>query len=396
MEMILRNHRLEFVELFSVDSVSKQEREQGVIPPGVSMLFWAPPGTELGFKDFNTKTPLTPIDRIIVDLPVPQGSTRDARLEEQGNPEHYIDLSWREAVALSGFWTYRSFNPAYATGDQTPQQGLELILADGFVFNFQTPTSTTLEGTFGSPDGGFPLDLKGTVQPGVGGAPVSFEIVGTGRTGTETDGWEYRYQGHLTRNWPTGADQRPTLVGSVIRAKAHDDRRAGDVYSFIAVKRQPVGSEVSGLWDYRSFHDNPAHVYRGAPRTQPKAHELILQEAGFLLETPTSTTLQGAMQWMVPRSNVVDENVALDLKGTVRPGAEGEPSSFEIAGTGRPGTDTAGWEYYYQGHLTRQWPNGFGQRPALVGSVFRAKPHGDAPAGYVAPFIAVKSNGMLE
>ena len=30
------------------------------------------------------------------------------------------------------------------------------------------------------------------------------------------------------------------------------------------------------------------------------------------------------------------------------------------------------------------------QVPALVGSVIRAKPHGSAPAGYVASFIAVK------
>jgi hypothetical protein len=303
MEMILRNHRPEFVELFSVDSVSKQEREQGVVPPGVSMLFWAPPGTELRIKDFNTKAP---IHTQIVDLPVRRGFHQGVTLEEQGNPEHYIDLNWTEAVALSGFWTYRSFNPAYVTGNQTPQKERELILADGFVFNFQTPTLTTLEGTWGLPDGGLPLHLTGKIGF-VGGEPLNFDIVGTGRPGTETAGWEYRYHGHLTPygdlipHWPEGVGT-PVIVGSVIRAKAHDDRRAGDVYSFIAVKRRPFGSAVSGLWDYRSFHDNLGNFYPGAPRTQPKAHELILQEAGFLLETPTSTTLQGAIQWGVIRS----------------------------------------------------------------------------------------------
>jgi hypothetical protein len=34
--------------------------------------------------------------------------------------------------------------------------------------------------------------------------------------------------------------------------------------------------------------------------------------------------------------------------------------------------------------------NGVNQVPALVGSVIRAEPHGSAPAGYVASFIAVK------
>jgi hypothetical protein len=127
--------------------------------------------------------------------------------------------------------TFRSFNPAYVTG--APQEELALILADGVVFNFPPPSGTTLEGTFASLDGGVLLDLKGTVREGASvsfefGAgrtsfetPVSFDIVGTGRTGTETAGWEYRYHRHLTRNWPTAVDQRPALVGSVIREKAH-------------------------------------------------------------------------------------------------------------------------------------------------------------------------------
>src|SRR5262249_17738275 len=148
----------------------------------------------------------------------------------------------------SGLWTYRIFDPTYVTGNQIPQ----IILADGFVFNLRTPTSTTLEGTFESRDGGFPLlDLRGTVRPGAGGEPVSFDIVGTGRTDAGTDGWEYRYHGYLTRNWPYESgfpwgevDQRPALVGSVIRVNPHNGQpgrwlsAAGAVYSFIAVKQQ--------------------------------------------------------------------------------------------------------------------------------------------------------------
>src|SRR5262249_2777837 len=138
---------------------------------------------------------------------------------------------------LAGTWVYRSFNPAYVT-NQAPQKELaDLIFADGLVFNFQTPTGTTLEGTIEWTGGG--LELKTTVQEGepvsfefVTGptargsyetrtgteTPVSFDIVGTGRTGTDTDGWEYRYHGHLTRHWPGWpqyeSDRHAALVGS--------------------------------------------------------------------------------------------------------------------------------------------------------------------------------------
>jgi hypothetical protein len=312
---------------------------------------------------------------------------------------------------LSASWTYRSFNPAYVTGTQTDQRELDLILADGFVFNFQTPTSTTLAGTFGSLDGGFPLDLTGTVQPGVGDEPASFDIVGTGRPGTETDGWEYRYHGHMTRNWHA-ADQRPALVGSVIRAKPHGDRLAGAVYSFIAVKQQqpPFTWELSGSWAYRSFHNWARYVYQTAPQiVQPTAHELILQDAAFKLETPTSTTLRGAIDWNVGHGPGLARGGGLDLNGTVRPRVGGEPSSFDIVGTGRANTETAGWEYRYHGHPIPSWPkppdaNAVDQSPALVGTVIRSKPHVQkapdisrpveqaAPAGYVAPFIAVRQS----
>ncbi len=64
--------------------------------------------------------------------------------------------------------------------------------------------------------------------------------------------------------------------------------------------------------------------------------------------------------------------------------------TVEIIGSGRPNTPTAGWEYDYYGYLGFQWPNGVNQVPSLVGTVIRAKPHGNAPAGFVASFIAVK------
>ena len=129
---------------------------------------------------------------------------------------------------------YRNFNPAFVEGDQTAPQERQLIRAEA-VFKLETPNNTTLKGAF-EWEGGFLDLLNGTVQPGAGGEPSSFEIVGTGRPDTPTAGWEYHYHGHLTRV--------PALVGSVIRAKSHNGQpgggwrsAAGEVFSFIAVKR---------------------------------------------------------------------------------------------------------------------------------------------------------------
>jgi hypothetical protein len=403
MEVNLKNNTLSPVVLFSVDSMSKRERREGVVLPGGSNRFYVPnsfyvPGmlsdTELRIKDSDG---YATIYTVVANTRARPGVTQDFRWQEQGNPAHSIDLSISEAQAVeseySGLWTCRVFDPTYVTGNKIPQKERDLILADGFVFNFRTPTSTTLEGTFGLPDGGFPLALTGTVRPGVGGEPASFDIVGTGRPGTDTAGWEYRYHGHLTRNWPHAVDQRPALVGSVIRVKAHDDRRANEVFSFIAVKQQPPFTwELSGSWTYRSFHNNPTQLYR--TEWLPSARQLILAEGLFKLESPTSTTLQGADEPLAGEVQRHDgtrqAHLFWDLKGTVRP----EDASFEIVGTGR----TTGKEFHYQGHLTRRWPNGIDQpgdaAQALVGSSVQSPKEPYLPA-FCFPFIAVKQRQVI-
>jgi hypothetical protein len=285
---------------------------------------------------------------------------------------------------LSGSWTYRSFNPTFVRGNETPQEDA-LILADDVVLTLRpTPDPAGLAGEIEWQGGG--LDLNGTV---VVGGSVSFDLVGIGRR--ETDGWEYRYQGSTTPWRPNVTDQRPTLVGSVFRAKPHNGvpirSPAGYVASFIAMKQQPPpGSEtyrdLMGSWTYRSFHNNATYPYLPAP---PTASGLILQEAVFKLETPSSTTLEGTIE--LPGGGVLDIG-----RGFVPVGEEGEPPKFAFVGTGRSGTQTDGWEYSYDGHLTRHWPNAVDQRPALVGSVIRVKSHDGWQwlGGVALPFIAVK------
>jgi hypothetical protein len=139
-------------------------------------------------------------------------------------------------------------------------------------------------------------------------------------------------------------------------------------------------SSLAGKWTYRSFFNDPAFV----GDSKENAYNLIFAEATFTFEITSSTTLRGTIDW---------GSGGLDLQGTIRPAGAGAPLTVEIIGTGRPGapgTGTAGWEYDYYAHLAYTWPNGVKQVPALVGTVIRAKPHGDNPAGLVASFIAVK------
>jgi hypothetical protein len=135
-------------------------------------------------------------------------------------------------------------------------------------------------------------------------------------------------------------------------------------------------TDIGGKWTYRSFHNNSAPVGGDAE----KALRLIFAEAEFTFEI-SGTELTGIIDW---------GSGGLDLKGSIQHASATVPLWIRIVGTGRAKTDTEGWEYDYNACLAHEWPNGVKQVPALVGSVIRAKPHGTAPAGYVASFIAVK------
>lgn len=142
--------------------------------------------------------------------------------------------------SLAGKWTYRSFHnqPALVTADPNTaaDKALALIFAEA-VFTFEAPTSSTAKGAIDWPGGG--LDLQGTLLPDAAAGTPIMQIIGTGRPGTSTAGWEYDYHGQFAYQWPNGVDQVPAIVGNVIRAKPHDGAPAGYVASFIAVKQSP-------------------------------------------------------------------------------------------------------------------------------------------------------------
>jgi hypothetical protein len=135
---------------------------------------------------------------------------------------------------LPGKWTYRSFINTADLIDGNAQKALNLIFGEG-VFTFVL-TGDALTGDLDM-GGGYVLDLKGKVQPGTENAPLTVGLSGVGRDNTPTAAWEYDYHGYLAYHWPNGVNQAAALVGTVVRAKAHDSGAAGLVASFIAVKQ---------------------------------------------------------------------------------------------------------------------------------------------------------------
>lgn len=72
------------------------------------------------------------------------------------------------------------------------------------------------------------------------GAPFSIRIQGVGKDpGSQSEGWVYDYLGWYIPAWPNGVDQRPAIVGTVIRTVAHSNgqAKAGKVASFVAVRQ---------------------------------------------------------------------------------------------------------------------------------------------------------------
>ena len=137
---------------------------------------------------------------------------------------------------IAGQWTYRSYVNSADLVNNNASKALSLIFGEG-TMTFTSPTPDSLKGTLDL-GGGYVLDITGTVQPGQLPGRYGISAVGLGRVGTPTAGWEYDYRADLAYQWPNGVGQVPALVGSVLRAKAHDGGQAGYVASFIAVRHQ--------------------------------------------------------------------------------------------------------------------------------------------------------------
>jgi hypothetical protein len=109
---------------------------------------------------------------------------------------------------------------------------------------------------------------------------------------------------------------------------------------------------------------------------------MIFGEGVMTFDLPVGDALKGTFD--------MGGGYVLDLTGSVQGNPSSAPPVIQLSGIGRPGTPTDGWEYDYIGYLAWAWPNGVAQIPAIVGTVVRAKQHGQSQAGLVASFITTK------
>lgn len=140
-----------------------------------------------------------------------------------------------------------------------------------------------------------------------------------------------------------------------------------------------TNTDIRGVWTYRSFVNAAGNV--------DSFDKLKVWEAELSLEAGEGGRIHG---YLGERPDVATGfEPYLSVEGEVVPG---NPTIVRWRARGRPSSEYDGWIYDYVGVLAPEWPDAPRQRPAIVGTVTRTVAHGNAPAGTVFSFIAVKSD----
>lgn len=148
-----------------------------------------------------------------------------------------------EPPSIAGGWTYRSFN-----NEPDPEGDLYWWVAD---ITLEQDDSGILTGALAGITSQEAFNLVGYIDHATlltdrEWWQQRFILVmrAVGAT-SETAGHQYDYRGYVPGVWPTGKEQVPAIVGSVLRAKFPDDPSLeGEVRSFAAVRRSGGGLEV--------------------------------------------------------------------------------------------------------------------------------------------------------
>jgi hypothetical protein len=133
--------------------------------------------------------------------------------------------------SLVGNWTYRSFfnDPDLAA------QFIDLEFGRG-VIRIEDAPFGVFKGVIG--DTGWSLELNGAINYG---NPLTVRFQGKGVVGKEE--WIYDYSGNVVPPWPNGVNQRPAMVGTIVRTIPHSGGAQGTlapggvVASWIAVRQ---------------------------------------------------------------------------------------------------------------------------------------------------------------
>jgi hypothetical protein len=133
-----------------------------------------------------------------------------------------------------GTWTYRSFRSVPAI--ETPFNDLEF--ARGILTVEASPFGTFRGRLDFGPDA--QVALVGAASYG---NPFTVRFQGKGDKPASKE-WVYDYLGYLVPGWPNGVDQRPAIVGTIVRTEPHPSGSGGTaptgvVAQWIALKHDP-------------------------------------------------------------------------------------------------------------------------------------------------------------
>src|SRR5262249_45325932 len=141
----------------------------------------------------------------------------------------------RAANPLNGKWTYRSFrsDPNLAADPTSLLFGKGTLALD-------IGADNQLRGTLGGD--GWQLQLTGTYKA-ADPAVICFQ----GKGKIDGEDWVYDYLGYVVPTWPHGADQRPAVVGSIVRTVPHSGGTAAGGYAaqWIAVREDVKGDRTA-------------------------------------------------------------------------------------------------------------------------------------------------------
>lgn len=135
---------------------------------------------------------------------------------------------------------------------------------------------------------------------------------------------------------------------------------------------------LKGEWTYRSFVNEPRPVGSDAQA----ARALIFGEGALTIAQADTSGFKAALSF--------GGKAVMDLVGSFKPAAGGRPAVIAARGTGRKGSGIENFVYDYIFFPVESWPDGIGQRQAMVGTVMRAADHGSAKKGAVVSAIAVR------
>jgi FtsP/CotA-like multicopper oxidase with cupredoxin domain/peroxiredoxin len=141
---------------------------------------------------------------------------------------------------IVGKWTYRSF----ISDPNLNTEPNKLLFGSG-TLDLSQPAPDRLGGTIGGD--GWQLTLSGEVRSG---SPVTIRFQGRGVVNGEE--WVYDYLGYVVPAWTNGIDQRPAIVGSIVRTVPHSGgtAKAGVVAQWIAVRQDanvPASTNRDGI-----------------------------------------------------------------------------------------------------------------------------------------------------